>query len=403
MKNLLILSQYFWPENFQINSVAENLIKKKDIKVHVFTGLPNYPSGKIPAKYKYINKLYTEKYKNIKIYRCPIYPRKDSNFLNLCLNYLSFVFYGIRYFKDLNINKKIDHILTYSTSPITANLPAIYLKKKYNKKLSIWVQDLWPDSVKSTGYIKNSFLIFLINLLVKFIYHSADQLFIPSVKFKKKILEKINNKKIFYVPNSSFNYKKKRKINIELLKKFKGKNYFVYAGNLGKAQSIENILKAALILKDISDVIFIIIGDGSEKSKLLKFKKDNDLKNVFFTGSLNFETIQIISKHSKATIISLADDKLFNNYIPNKFQNSLVANRPIIFSGKGVIREIIIKNKIGLTSKPEKINDLVKNVLKINKLSKFERNNMIRRCKKLYTNEFSNNAQIEKLRKYMSL
>ena len=81
-------------------------------------------------------------------------------------------------------------------------------------------------------------------------------------------------------------------------------------------------MKAALILKDISDVIFIIIGDGSEKSKLLKFKKDNDLKNVFFTGSLNFETIQIISKHSKATIISLADDKLFNNYIPNKFQNS---------------------------------------------------------------------------------
>ena len=78
------------------------------------------------------------------------------------------------------------------------------------------------------------------------------------------------------------------------------------------------------------------------------------MKNVFFTGSLNFETIQIISKHSKATIISLADDKLFNNYIPNKFQNSLVANRPIIFSGKGVIREIIIKNKIGLTSSLKK-------------------------------------------------
>ena len=154
-------------------------------------------------------------------------------------------------------------------------------------------------------------------------------------------------------------------------------------------------MKAALILKDISDVIFIIIGDGSEKSKLLKFKKDNDLKNVFFTGSLNFETIQIISKHSKATIISLADDKLFNNYIPNKFQNSLVANRPIIFSGKESL-EKLIKNKIGLTSKPEKINDLVKNVLKINKLSKFERNNMIRRCKKLYTNDFQI-IQIENL------
>ena len=98
-------------------------------------------------------------------------------------------------------------------------------------------------------------------------------MFIPSVKFKKKILKKINNKKIFYVPNSSFNYKKKRKINIELLKKFKGKNYFVYAGNLGKAQSIENILKAALILKDISDVIFIIIGDGSEKVNYLNLKK----------------------------------------------------------------------------------------------------------------------------------
>ena len=148
--------------------------------------MPNYPSGKIPAKYKYINKLYTEKYKNIKIYRCPIYPRKDSNFLNLCLNYLSFVFYGIRYFKDLNINKKIDHILTYSTSPITANLPAIYLKKKYNNKLSIWVQDLWPDSVQSTGYIKNSFLIFLINLLVKFIIILLINCLFHLLNLKKK-------------------------------------------------------------------------------------------------------------------------------------------------------------------------------------------------------------------------
>ena len=73
---------------------------------------------------------------------------------------------------------------------------------------------------------------------------------------------------------------KKRKINIELLKKFKGKNYFVYAGNLGKDKVLKHF-ESSLILKDISDVIFIIIGDGSEKSKLLKFKKDNDLKMFF--------------------------------------------------------------------------------------------------------------------------
>ena len=133
-KQILIVTHHFWPENFLINEVALRFSKLKH-KVTVITGLPNYPSGNIFHKYKNWKSLNSEKFKNIKIIRFPIIPRKSGNFYNLIINYISFVISGIYYLRKYNFKNKFDHIFVYSTSPITSAILGIYLKKKIQNKI----------------------------------------------------------------------------------------------------------------------------------------------------------------------------------------------------------------------------------------------------------------------------
>ena len=110
-----------------------------------------------------------------------------------------------------NFKNKFDHIFVYSTSPITSAILGIYLKKKYKIKLSIWIQDLWPESVNATGFIKNKFVLYLIKLVVRFIYKNSNNIIAQSKAFKKKI-KLITNKNIHVVENSHFNLNKKKKV-----------------------------------------------------------------------------------------------------------------------------------------------------------------------------------------------
>ena len=138
----------------------------------VLTGLPNYPKGEIYSKYKKIKSLNYENFKGIKIIRIPIIPRKKGKFHQIILNYMSYLISGLFFLRNLNLKNTFDHIFVYSTSPLTTALLGIYLKNMYKKKMSIWVQDLWPESVKNTGYIKNNFLIHLISIIVRYIYRN---------------------------------------------------------------------------------------------------------------------------------------------------------------------------------------------------------------------------------------
>ena len=236
-----------------------------------------------------------------------------------------------------------------------------------------------------------------------YIYKSADQILIPSENFRNNIKKKINNKKILYVPNSSFNFNNKKKnINFKLVNKWKKKNFLYYSGNIGKAQGLENFLFAAKKIKS-KKIFFIFTGDGSEKKKLLEITKILNLNNVIFTGSLNFETVNEFLKHAKASIISLKDDKLFNNYIPNKFQNYLVCRKPMLVCAEGVLVNLVRKNKIGFTSKPGNIIKLVNNIIRIMNLSKKELKLISRNSKNLFDKQFSSSIQQNKIIKFLNL
>ena len=128
---ILVLSQYFWPEQFIINEVAE-LLKKNKNEIDIFTGKPNYPEGKFYSGFNFFNKTF-DKYKNFDLLRCPVIPRYRASNLLLILNYFSFVVFGTIFIFFL-IFKRYDYIFVYQTSPVTSAIPAILLSrlKKYH-------------------------------------------------------------------------------------------------------------------------------------------------------------------------------------------------------------------------------------------------------------------------------
>ena len=400
IKKIIIVTHHFWPENFLINEIALKF-KNKKIEVSVLTGLPNYPKGEIYSKYKKIKSLNYENFKGIKIIRIPIIPRKKGKFHQIILNYMSYLISGLFFLRNLNLKNTFDHIFVYSTSPITTALLGIYLKNMYKKKMSIWVQDLWPESVKNTGYIKNNFLIHLISIIVRYIYRKSDNIIAQSKSFKKNI-KKYTNKKIKIVENSHFNLQDKK---IDIPKKInyllKNKYCIVFLGNIGKAQSVKTILSAAKKLYSYKKIHILLIGGGSEVENTRNYIKKINLKNISIFGPYPSGLALEILKGGKASLLTLKKSKIFSQTIPNKFQTYLFSGKPILVSANGEVAKLTRNNKVGFTSPAEDSIKLVDNAIKLYKLNKKDEKKIKQNSLKFYENSFNINKQVNKLIKIM--
>ena len=123
-------------------------LQNKGHEITVLTGKPNYPNGKFFKGYNFYNKGY-EIINNVKVYRSLIIPRGSGGGLRLFINYISFVFFG--FFKIFLIRGSFDKVFIYAPSPITVGFLGILASKIFKTKSYLWVHDLWPESVKSSG------------------------------------------------------------------------------------------------------------------------------------------------------------------------------------------------------------------------------------------------------------
>ncbi len=164
---ILIVSQYFWPENFRINDLAIGL-SDEGHDVSVITGMPNYPTGGFFKGYSILGPKF-EFYKKIKVYRAILFPRGGGGKIRLFLNYFSFAFFASIRILFLS-NNKYDIIFVHEPSPITVGLPAIILKKIKKIPIVFWVMDLLPESIYIGSDLKSKTIDNLILQLVEFIY-----------------------------------------------------------------------------------------------------------------------------------------------------------------------------------------------------------------------------------------
>ena len=343
---ILIISQYFWPENFRINEISE-FLKKENIEVDVLTGNPNYPEGKIfkdfndnPDKYN--------NYNGTRIFRVPIIPRGSGSLFNLFFNYSSFLLSSITIGSFKLRKNKYDYILTFGTSPITVALTSLFFSKIKSARTIIWVLDLWPDILKDLNIITNKVMLNLLSKITNFTYRSHDIILAQSESFLRQIIK--HNKNTIYFPSWPETIKI-IKLNNELedIKLDKFKNYFkiVFTGNIGQAQDFDRIIKLAKILKE-QNVIFIIVGKGRKFEYFKKIKLLENIDNVIFMGNYPLEKMSYFHEIADALILTLNSGDALNKTIPGKLSTYMMAGKPIIGVIDGEAKNIINASKSGI-------------------------------------------------------
>ena len=350
---ILIVSQYFYPENFRINDLALEL-KKRGHEITVLTGLPNYPKGEYFEGYD-DTKNCDEVWNDIPVYRCKLRPRKTGS-VNLIRNYVSFVVEANKKLKELQ-NKDFDLIYVFEVSPITVALPAIKLKKKKNIPVIINIQDLWPENIVAITGMTNPIIIGLVNKMVNYIYRHCDLILTASPSFVSKIKERINDKdKVRYWPQYSTVNKTDEEVSIY------DKEYFniVFTGNIGEAQGIDLAIGAAKILKD-KKICWHFVGEGRSKEKLEKLVNEYGINDrVKFHGFHPEKEIPKYLKDADAALLILKPNPVFEMTIPAKLQTYLACGVPILGCVSGEGKRIIEESKAGIVSEDISVDGLVK-------------------------------------------
>ena len=366
---ILITSHYFFPENFPVINDFAKTLNNQGHEVIIGTGKPNYGSGNIYKGYSFFGNDDDLFLNRIKIFRFPTIPRKQNK-ISLMLNYLSHIFFGSIILPIKLRNEKIDMIFHYQAGPITSVIPSIILKFQKKLHLVLWVQDLWPDTLRSFPIVNNSYFLFLLGYLVKIIYSLSDSILIQSKAFHPLMKKYLQKKETLYFPNSLIDKKYENKISINsnlknlnhILNKF---NCFIFAGNIGEAQSLNTILKAAQLLKNENNCKIIFIGEGSKSLFLKKKIEELGLHNVIVNGPLPVEIINEIFTLSSGLIVTLKNHKNFNYTIPSKVQSYLSAGKPILAALNGEGARVIRESKAGLVCEAEDYISLSKNIKKI--------------------------------------
>ena len=286
------------------------------------------------------------------------------------LNYLSFIISSIIYLK-LNIKKKkYDVIFVYAPSPVIHSLIGIYLKKIHNSKLIIWLQDLWPASLESSGQVKNKLILNFVQNLIDYIYSKVDILFIQSKAYKNYLKKKISISKLIYLPNACSDLKK------NFLYKSDSNLNIMYTGNIGTVQVFDTILYAAKRVQEKKlKIKFFFIGEGVNKNLLKKKVIINGLKNFYIRDYVSQK--KLFKQISKADVfyVSLKNFKELNLTIPSKIQFYMSIGKPILAELSGESSRIIKESNSGLVSFPGNKKKLLNNIIKLYNLKKLNKLN----------------------------
>jgi len=402
-KHILVFTQYYYPEEFRINDICEQWVKR-GYKVTAVTGIPNYPYGKFFNGYGIFKKRH-EIYNGVEIIRLPIISRGKSS-LRISLNYLSFVFSGALW--ALFSNKDADIVFNYECSPMTQSLPAVWFSKKNHVSCYIYIMDLWPDSVKAVSKFSNVLFIKLLQIMCDYIYINSDKIFTSSKSFIEEIKKRgiTTDKLIFWPQFAEKFYKPLIKEEVDV-KEIPNDNKFniVFAGNIGYAQGLEILPDVAKLIKENnSQIRFCIIGDGRFKEKLIKLITEKDVNDVFlFIDHQPATRIPEFMAVCDAALIILKKNELFAKTIPAKVQSCMACGIPIILSADGEAQEVIEKAQCGVYCEAGNAQKLYNNIIKLSNLTNESLDEIGNNAINFYNENYECEMLLNKMDKYFNI
>lgn len=345
LKHILVVSQYFYPEQFRINDICLELVKR-GYRVTVVTGVPNYPKGVFYEGYNWFSKR-REVYKGIDVVRLPIVSRGTGR-IRLILNYLSFVLSGFVWSRFTRI--KADSVYAHQLSPISQALVGVWYAKRHGLSCILDVQDLWPDSVQSITGLSNGFILRLIDSMTQYIYRNCERILVTSRAYASKLETRgVPKSKLHYWPQYAEDYYRPSTTKSSLIPS-DGVMNIAFTGNIGIAQGLDVLPKAAQILKNQGVFVrFIIVGDGRFKDTL--FRKIEELQVATYFHVLPQQpatNIPSILAASSVALISFSDAPLFQLVLPAKLQSYMACGMPILAHAAGEVKHVIEEADCGM-------------------------------------------------------
>lgn len=397
---MLVWSQYYWPESFRINEIAQSLVAN-GVVVEVLTGKPNYPTGTCFGGYRAWGCM-TETLQGIPVHRIPLLPR-GKGALRLSLNYLSFVLSGIVFAPWLLHGKGFDAILVFAPSPILQAIPAIRLGGQKKCPVLLWVQDLWPESLSATGHVSHPAILKAVAGVVKAIYRKTDLLLVQSKAFIPKVQALASGTPIVYHPNSFIEDIEKGLHEEEVVcPGIDGGFTVLYAGNLGRAQAVDVILDAAELLNDIADIRLVVVGDGSKHEWMMNEAVRRGLSGIVFPGRFPVETMPALMSKASALLVTLADMEIFRLTIPSKIQAYMAAGRPIVACLNGVGADLVREAEAGMVVPAENAQGLAQAIRTLHSMPEDERETLGANGRRYYQQHFSHKNLVEDLIHHLS-
>ena len=394
MKKILVISEVFYPENFLINDLVKEW-KKQGYKVDIISQYPSYPESYVFPGYE--NKGESiEEWDGSKIYRFPFIEGYKTSIRKKIFNYIKYVRGASKIGK--RIAGDYDMVFVSQTGPLTVALPAIAIKKKYHKPVSIWTFDIWPDVVYMYGVPRFFLTRILLNLFVAYVYKNCDNILVSSSGFKDSIAKYAGEKTITYTPN----WLQPVDFVISEIRLDNTKFNFTFTGNISLYQNMINVVKGFDEAK-LENSVLNIIGNGSSYTEVKEYIEKHNIKNVNLHQRIPYNQIDDILRHSDVFVLPLIPNEEIEKTEPLKLQSYLSVGKPIFGILNGTCKKIIEENDLGLCSDPANIHSIAEGFRNMRTFSEQNTEKVKLSAMKLKQERYNKEKIIEKINKTIGL
>lgn len=386
---ILAVCQHYWPEPFNISDVCEELARRGH-EVVVLAGLPNtgMPGNEIPKEYRKDKTLRVQERNGVNIIRAWLWPRREGA-LNRILNYLSF--WLSANWLSSKLDGGFDVVLGYQFSPVMQVDPGIRYAERTGTPMILYSFDLWPESLVAGGIGRESLPFRWIKSVSKRIYSSADTLAVTSPGFYDYFSSELGlefDRKV-YLPQYAedlFGVKTSGDVDSSLFPP--NEVHFMFAGNIGKAQSVTTIIETAAIMRK-EPARFHIVGSGSALGECEARARELSLENVTFHGRHELEEMPAYYAMADAMLATLAGGPMIGYTLPRKVQSYLAASKPVIGTLEGEGRRVVEEACCGFSCDAEDSRGLAKACRKFMALSASEKKELGDNARSYYEDHFS--------------
>jgi colanic acid biosynthesis glycosyl transferase WcaI len=370
---ILYVSQYFPPEMGAPAGRAGELSRlwvEDGHDVTVLTGIPNHPTGIVPLEYrrKFRRLVTHDNYHGVNVVRTWLLPFPNRKTYERMLNYSSFCISSAT--TGIFLDKPD---LVIATSPqLLVGLSGWWLARYNGVPFVFEVRDLWPESLVAVGMGSHrSPLHRSLAKIAGFLYRSCDRLVVVTPAFKEYLIERwrIPEDKIFVVQNGvETSLFSRLTPNLSIRRELGAEEKFVvsYIGTMGTAHGLETLLEAAARLRESApEVLFLFVGEGAEKARIVSLARSRGLSNVRFVNQQPREKVPAYITASDACVVLLKRTELFKTVLPTKMLEFMSCARPVILGVDGHARNVMERANAGIFITPEDPAALAKAVMRL--------------------------------------